>query len=670
MKGDFTRSTFKPEKHYSSVRMQQGRLQLDADWNEQVDILAHLNQAQIKDLIGHSGVPKSNDNNDKKVNFEITPTNLEKGYFEIAPGRIYVDGILCQLEEKTEPITYTSQPDYPNALQEDLGQEKLKEGDYIVYLDVWQRHITSVDDPQIREVALGNVPDTATRTKTVWQVKLLQVREGDDAAEETDDAKKNAKKNAEQTAKKNAEQTWEQFLEKQHKCNISLTPKVLKTANLDNHLYRVEIHEGGKAEDATFKWSRDNGFVVSAIQKIESNIITIRQNNNDAWQLARPGQWIEILRNDRELSGKPGILVRLRRVSGNNLILDLTSIHSERKLPEQFSAQENPEEQYKVRLWDYTIDTGEKAGIPVYFARKPNFFHLQGEGIAVQFEFEVEDKNNYNYQTGDYWLIPTRRISQNLLEWPKDSEDKDSIYYSSLPPNRIKHHHSRLALINFSIKQPVTDYRKPFPSLIDCLDHTNGKVAISKTNNSDASLKVDGIVSAERFKGDGSELTSITAEQVGAVSTKGGTIEGILTLQNNLNIEGDIFYQGTLWQSSSRDLMNNDTSELAIEEANQILMELNPIKFNYNNSSHIGFISEEVPDLLASSDKKAICPVDILAVLTKTVKDQQQSINQLNNEIAILHEDLRRLKRRPRIISWLRRLAICSYLRRLFSQRS
>ncbi|MFQ5630622.1 MAG: DUF6519 domain-containing protein [bacterium] len=36
LKGDFTRTTFKKEKHYSGVRMQQGRVQLDTDWNETV----------------------------------------------------------------------------------------------------------------------------------------------------------------------------------------------------------------------------------------------------------------------------------------------------------------------------------------------------------------------------------------------------------------------------------------------------------------------------------------------------------------------------------------------------------------------------------------------------------------------------------------------------------
>ena len=31
---DISRFLFQPEKHYSSVRMQQGRVILDSDWNE------------------------------------------------------------------------------------------------------------------------------------------------------------------------------------------------------------------------------------------------------------------------------------------------------------------------------------------------------------------------------------------------------------------------------------------------------------------------------------------------------------------------------------------------------------------------------------------------------------------------------------------------------------
>jgi len=57
MKGDFSRSTFDPQKHYSGVRMQQGRVQLDADWNENLDILLHRIETETLDVIGQCGVP-------------------------------------------------------------------------------------------------------------------------------------------------------------------------------------------------------------------------------------------------------------------------------------------------------------------------------------------------------------------------------------------------------------------------------------------------------------------------------------------------------------------------------------------------------------------------------------------------------------------------------------
>jgi hypothetical protein len=42
MKGDFTRMTFDPAKRYIRVFEQQGRVQVDSDWNEMNDIHRHL----------------------------------------------------------------------------------------------------------------------------------------------------------------------------------------------------------------------------------------------------------------------------------------------------------------------------------------------------------------------------------------------------------------------------------------------------------------------------------------------------------------------------------------------------------------------------------------------------------------------------------------------------
>ena len=93
MKSDISRQTFDSRKHYSRVLMQQGRVQLDADWNEQQDILLHRFETQTSDMIAPSGV--SADSN----GFELTYTP-DRTDLLISPGYLYVDGILCELEQE------------------------------------------------------------------------------------------------------------------------------------------------------------------------------------------------------------------------------------------------------------------------------------------------------------------------------------------------------------------------------------------------------------------------------------------------------------------------------------------------------------------------------------------------------------------------------------------
>ena len=101
MKGDFTRNTFQRDKNYSSVRMQQGRVQLDADWNEQLDIDAHSSRTTNGDVIGPCGVPIEGGG------FEISFVTGNKDLF-ISSGRIYVDGILYELGMDSLPVSFPS----------------------------------------------------------------------------------------------------------------------------------------------------------------------------------------------------------------------------------------------------------------------------------------------------------------------------------------------------------------------------------------------------------------------------------------------------------------------------------------------------------------------------------------------------------------------------------
>jgi hypothetical protein len=184
MKGDFSRWSFNPAKHFSRVLMQQGRVQLDADWNEQVSIFLHYLRTLATDLIGQHGGPAGNkfkvvsciDEEGQPIDCtELLEPNPQKTFY-ILPGHYYVDGILC-VHSDDKVIKYEDQP---GCSADDLRNEHK----YLAYLDVWERHITyyedevRADDPSIREVALGGI-DTTTRAQVVWQVKAADL--GDEA---------------------------------------------------------------------------------------------------------------------------------------------------------------------------------------------------------------------------------------------------------------------------------------------------------------------------------------------------------------------------------------------------------------------------------------------------------------------------------------------------------
>ena len=57
MKADLSRNTFDRALHFSAVRLQQGRIVTDADWNEQADLTRYRAERQARDTIGACGAP-------------------------------------------------------------------------------------------------------------------------------------------------------------------------------------------------------------------------------------------------------------------------------------------------------------------------------------------------------------------------------------------------------------------------------------------------------------------------------------------------------------------------------------------------------------------------------------------------------------------------------------
>ncbi|MBD2624721.1 tail fiber domain-containing protein [Microcystis flos-aquae FACHB-1344] len=104
-------------------------------------------------------------------------------------------------------------------------------------------------------------------------------------------------------------------------------------------------------------------------------------------------------------------------------------------------------------------------------------------------------------------------------------------------------------------------------------------------------------------------------------------------------IRGDGQVFGQFAQSSSKELKEN-IGLLSLQEAAQTLAGLNPVKFNYKTDSdqhqNIGFIAEDVPKLLATSDRKGVSIMDIVGVLTKVLQEQQKTILELAEKVKSL----------------------------------
>jgi hypothetical protein len=98
---------------------------------------------------------------------------------------------------------------------------------------------------------------------------------------------------------------------------------------------------------------------------------------------------------------------------------------------------------------------------------------------------------------------------------------------------------------------------------------------------------------------------------------------------------------GQWLDASSRDYKEN-IQEITSIEALKTLKDLQPVKYNFKKDPSkdltVGFIAEDVPDLVATKDKKALSPLEIVAVLTKVVQEQQTLVAKLSERISELEK--------------------------------
>ena len=321
MHGYYSRHGFDPSLDFAAVLNQQGRVALDADWNELNEILQRRWRAETVDIIGRCVVPRETPDG---FNIRIAGVGPQR---TIGPGRMYVDGLLAE-NHGGAPFSFdmaTARADGSpvGVLGELVGQEPVRyedqpyrgaplaypeeNGPHLVYLDVWQREVTALQAPSPLEEALGGV-DTTTRLQTVWQVRFLEnIPRTVTCA--TPEAEIPGWLNL---TRPNAGRLSTRTREEAQPADPCLLPPSGGYRGLENQLYRIEIHNGGDRSQATLKWSRNNASVGTRIESFEgANIIRVASLGRDEMLGFAVGDWVEVTDDWRELDGRPGEMAQI-----------------------------------------------------------------------------------------------------------------------------------------------------------------------------------------------------------------------------------------------------------------------------------------------------------------------------------------------------------------------
>lgn len=507
MSADLSRVRFDPRRDHTGVIMQQGRLLLDADWNELVQILQRRLAAGTVDLAGEGPKPGIAG---VAVVARTTPdafkVTLSGGSLTIGRGRMYVDGILAEnhggeplefdplLSELrgTTDIAYDAQPYWPEPTALPGG------GTHLAYLDVWQRDVTHIEAPDLVEPAVG--VDTTARTQTVWQVRLHRVDTGVTCGTKDADIQGWSEAIAPSGARLSVG-----TIEVDDDDDACALPPTGGFRGPEHQTYRIEVHDGGAPGAATFVWSRDSGSVVTPVLEVLAGGVGVRPASLGRDDVLGFGDddWVEITDDHRELDRRPGELRRIEvdeaagtvSFAGAPLPVDL------RLTPAAASARH-----LRMRRWDQSGKVKDAGGavlvdldLPaatgaITVPASPATQVVLEDGLVVSF-----DTTGEAFRTGDHWIVPARAADAvgGIIDEPS---------LINAPPLGTHHHYARLGVLTFPDGE--TDCRTPWPDC-ECDGCSDCTICVTPESHGSGTLTIQAALDQVRELGGGTVCLAI-----------------------------------------------------------------------------------------------------------------------------------------------------------------
>ena len=462
MGADFSRVFDHSLLGYSGVALKQGSVLLDSDVNELVAILDRRLRALAGDVLGRATVGANTPGA-----FRITVSGSD---LLIGRGRLYVDGLLAEnhgaanFAERefddlmaeprfTGPIPYDEQPYFPGALP--LPEA----GRHLVYLDVWDREVTHLENPELVESAVG--VETSSRLQTVWQVRVLPEVVGRGTTCGSPDAELPGWLDVIAPSTGRLTTGTYDVSGAADPCEL---PPTGGYRGLENQLYRVEIHDPGQpGAGATFKWSNKNASVGSRVVSIVSDsTLELATLGRDDVLRFKTGDWVEIIDDEREFSQACGEMRKITVDEASRRVTFAPALPAA-MLPASFPDNERPQTtNLRVRLWDHggVVRSVSGGGATAVFqdldaSGSTGVINVPAAGTTLLLENGVTvsfaSAGTKGFRAGDYWVFAAR-TSDASVEVLQDA-----------PPRGVHHHYARLALWEAGGDAEPTDCRNPWP---------------------------------------------------------------------------------------------------------------------------------------------------------------------------------------------------------------
>jgi hypothetical protein len=227
----------------------------------------------------------------------------------------------------------------------------------------------------------------------------------------------------------------------------------------ENLLYRIEVHEGGPAGRATFKWSRENGALLLALTSLSGTVAHVAPAARQEASRLTPGVWVELSDILDRALGRSSAMVQVKTVDVHGRI-ELSAAPAD-------GEDQRPGDRLGLRRWDQSsipgvrgVQAGPK-GMPIVEGENEAHWLDIEDGIQIQFQAGADPP--HQYRVGDYWLIPARTADEGMLLRSHTWE----------PPDGPLHRYAPLGLFVPSIPSAIADFRPTFQPLAALQDQVN-----------------------------------------------------------------------------------------------------------------------------------------------------------------------------------------------------